>query len=85
MVTKLVSRKLEPFEKARGIPTTAGGFVSCDCKNLQHENTGVAVTNGSNCICSLTGDIKKQKKFRVRKLKGITNVVIRRGPGRRKK
>ena len=85
MVTRLVSRALEPFEKARGIPTTAGGFVSCDCKNVKQENRGRKLTNASNCICSLTGDIKKQKKFRVRKLKGITNVVIREGPGRRKR
>jgi len=85
MVKRLVSRELEPFEVARGIPTTAGGFVSCDCKNVKQENRGGKLTNGSNCICNLTGDIKKQKKFRIRKLKGITNIVIREGPGRRRK
>ena len=83
MVQRLVSRKLQPFEVARGVPTTKGGFVSCDCKNMKQESKGGKLTNGSNCICTLTGDIKKQKKFRIRKLKGISNIVIRQGPGRR--
>jgi len=83
MASRLVSRELEPFEVARGIPTTKGGFVSCDCKNLKQEGGTVKVTNGSNCTCNLVGDIKKQKKFRQRKLKGITNLVVREGKGRR--
>lgn len=63
------------------VKPTKGGFVSCDCKTLSTEDP----PTGAGCKCSLVSDIKKVKKFRIRRLKGITNVVVRKGPGRRKR
>lgn len=58
------------------VKPTKGGFVSCDCKTLSTKDP----PTGAGCKCVLTSDIKKEprRKFRVRKLKGITNVVVRR-------
>lgn len=67
-------RKLEKFEINRGIPTTPGGFISCDCKNNVSDP---GVFNSSDCKCTITNDISTAKTFRQRKLKNVTNVVIR--------
>lgn len=58
---------------AANVPPTKGGFVSCDCKTISKAKPHT----GNGCKCNLVGDIKTQKKFRQRRLKGITNVVIR--------
>lgn len=56
------------------VKPSKGGFVSCDCKRLSIKDP----PTGADCKCSLVSDIKKVKKFRIRKLSGVTNVVVRR-------
>jgi len=67
------------------VKPTKGGFVSCDCKNLSRKDP----PTGSDCICRLVSDFKAGKNvgggkaFGIRTLRGITNVVVREGKGRR--
>ncbi len=57
------------------VKPTKGGFVVCECKNLSSKDP----PTGSSCICSVTSDISKEPKrrFKTKKLSGITNVVVR--------
>ena len=62
------------------VKPTKGGFVSCDCKTVSTKTP----TTGAGCNCQLFSDfdpkknVAGQRAFRIRKLKGITNVVVRR-------
>jgi len=70
---------------AANVKSTKGGFVSCDCINLSRKDP----PTGSDCVCRLVSDFKPGKNvgggkaFGIRKLKGVTNVVVREGRGRR--
>jgi len=78
----------EPIRASNGRPVTTskGGFVSCDCVNTDFSGGIVEVFNGSTCKCELVSEFKEKKQtFGIRRLKGVTNVVIRKGPGRRKR